>query len=225
MADSQTSPHSSAPLVIQRVQPYERRGIALTCEAIGADGRIAEPYSAYHDEIVPGLSWSAVLEAQTYALVVEDPDAPGDRPFLHWLMWNIPGQAIGLPAGLPRLARPPQLAGAVQGLNGAGGVGWHGPKPPPGHGLHRYHFQLFALGGRLDHLEPDAGLETLVSALKGLTLAAADLVGTYQRLDGAQAPAERPFISADENARGGLDADDLDRHAPHTPSGEVLRGA
>ena len=70
--------HSGSALTIQRVQPYERRGIAVASSAIGADGYIDDRFSAYIDDQVPPLSWSAVIEARSYVLIVEDPDAPMD---------------------------------------------------------------------------------------------------------------------------------------------------
>jgi Raf kinase inhibitor-like YbhB/YbcL family protein len=205
------------PLTLQRVTPYQQGAVALGSPAIDADGWIDDLYSAWFDDLVPAIAWTRVLEAETYVLVVEDPDAPTERPFIHWMIWNIPGVADGLPAGLSRVARPPELPGAVQGLNSGGGHGWHGTKPPEGDGVHHYHFQLFALSGRLDHLKPDADIETLVDALKGMTIACAEIVGLYERPDPLAAP---PPLA---DARGGLDEDDVDHHAPHSPDGEVLQ--
>ncbi|MGC1303090.1 MAG: YbhB/YbcL family Raf kinase inhibitor-like protein [Caulobacteraceae bacterium] len=235
MAQGHTPAHSGKSLTIQRLEPFEHRGIAMVSDALDADGRIADLYSAYHDDLVPGLGWSAVLEAESFVLVVEDPDAPRETPFLHWLVWNIPGRATAIPAGLPRTERPDQLPGAVQGLNSAGQPGWFGPKPPPGHGIHHYHFQLFALSGWLDHLAADTTLEQLVSALKGMTIASGERVGTYERPDpahDASSPGRtggygsNPYSDTrreESSGRGGLDEDDLDRHAPHTPDGETER--
>ena len=236
MAQHDTPEHAGSALTIQRVHPYEHRGIALASPALDVDGVIDDLYSAYHDDLVPALSWSAVIEAQSYALVVEDPDAPMAQPFVHWLLWNIPGAATAIPAGLSRAAHPAELEGAVQGHNSGGALGWHGTQPPPGHGVHHYHFQLFALSAALPHLGPNTALEELVSALKGLTIASGELVGTYERKDplADAAPPGRPggygahahADTARETAtgRGGLDADDLDRHAPHDADGAVRRG-
>jgi Raf kinase inhibitor-like YbhB/YbcL family protein len=182
MSQASTPAHSGASLTLQRIQPYEHRGIAVVSDAIGPDGRIDDRYSAYFDDLVPDLSWSAIIEAQSYALVVEDPDAPMDQPFIHWLLWNIPGTATAIPAGLSRTARPSELPGAIQGHNSGGKVGWHGTQPPEGHGLHHYHFQLFALSATLDHLPPQTGLAELVDVLKGLTIASGEVVGTYERV-------------------------------------------
>ncbi len=235
MAQHDSPAHSGSSLTIQRVEAHPSRGILLASPALDGEGRIDDRYSAYHDDLVPGLSWSAVIEAQAYALVVEDPDAPMARPFVHWLLWNIPGTAIAIPAGLARTAHPPELPGATQGRNSAGLEGWHGTKPPAGHGVHHYHFQLFALSAPITHLGPNAGLEDLVSALKGLTIASGDLIGTYERRDligdapslgrtgGYGSDAHADTAREASTGRGGLDADDLDRHAPHNPDGEVRR--
>jgi len=221
---------SGEPLVLQRVRPREPGRLALTSEAIGLDDRIGDAYSAYHDNMSPPLMWTGMPDAETYVLVVEDPDAPTERPFLHWAIWNIPGRLEGLPANQPKDAElTGGLAGAVQGLNGRGQPGYMGPRPPAGDGPHRYHFQLFALDMRLV-LPPTAPLEELVQVLKGNAIASCELVGTYERDDqpskartGSYGAAEpRTFTEAELHAgRGGLDEDDVDRHAPHDPDGTV----
>lgn len=225
---------SGEPLVIQRVRPREPGRLTLTSEAIGLDDKIGDAYSAYNDDMSPPLMWTGMPDAETYALIVEDPDAPTERPFLHWAIWNIPGKLEGLPANLPKQATldgPAGLTGAVQGLNGRGQPGYMGPRPPAGDGPHRYHFQLFALGMRLD-LPPTAPLEELVQVLKGNAIASCELVGTYERDTLSDQPNEartgsygvepRSFTEAEINAgRGGLDEDDVDRHSPHDPDGTV----
>ena len=220
--------HSGSALTIQRVQPYERRGIAVTSSSIKPDGFIDDRYSAYFDDMVPGLSWSAVIEARSYVLIVEDPDAPMDQPFVHWLLWNIPGEATEIPPGLSRTAHPPELPGAVQGHNSGGTVGWHGARPLEGHGVHHYHFQLFALTEPLD-LPPKTTLNELVDVLKGQAIASGEVVGLYERkaAGAADAPSEPAHGAARdaETGRGGLDTDDSDRHAPHNPDGSVKRRA
>jgi hypothetical protein len=220
--------HSGAALTIQRVQPYERRGIAVASSAIKPDGFIDDRYSAYFDDEVPGLSWSAVIEARSYVLIVEDPDAPMDQPFVHWLLWNIPGEATEIPAGLSRTEHPAELVGAVQGRNSGGTVGWHGTRPPEGHGVHHYHFQLFALTDPLE-LPPKTTLQELVDVLKGQAIASGEAVGLYERkaAGDAQAPSEPAHGAARdaELGRGGLDSDDVDRHAPHNDDGGVKRRA
>jgi Raf kinase inhibitor-like YbhB/YbcL family protein len=173
--------HAGSLITILKVRPYESGGIVMASAAFDVDGRIDPIYTPAGDGISPPLEWNAVLEAETFALVVEDPDAPGKDPFVHWLMWNIPGKLTALPQGIEKTAFPKsQIEGAVQGRNGFREHGWFGPKPPPGSGLHHYHFQLFALSTRLDHLGAETPLAVLTNALKGSTIAMGDLVGMFE---------------------------------------------
>lgn len=172
--------HSSGEdIVIHKVRPRERGRLEVASAAVGQDGRIADVYSAYHDNLSPPLEWSRVLDAESFALVVEDPDAPRETPFVHWMIWNIPGDRTSLPQGLPHDPVLKELGGAVQGLNSMNRHGYFGPRPPAGHGVHRYHFQLFALDKRLP-MEPSTPLKELLNALKRDSIAAAELVGTYE---------------------------------------------
>jgi Raf kinase inhibitor-like YbhB/YbcL family protein len=207
---------SGAALTLQKVQAQQAGRLRLASEAIGPDGRIDRLSSGYEDNLSPPLEWTGMPEAQTYALVVEDPDAPTDLPVLHWLIWNIPGTLTALPRGVPDGAHAAGLGGAVQGRNSLGGHGYMGPKPPPGDSPHRYHFQLFALDLTLD-ISPQTPLAEMVNILKGHAIADAELVGLYACDE--TAPAPRTFISDED--RGGLDQDDIDRHAPHDADGVV----
>ena len=180
MAQDRGERHSGESITIDRIEPYgERTGIEVLTTAQNEEGRLADAHSAYHDNISPPLSWSPVAEAISYALIVEDPDAPREKPFVHWMIWNIPGDVQALDAGVAARPLADRPGGAVQGKNDMGGYGYFGPKPPPGHGEHRYYFQLFALDRRLD-MGPDTPLEELVNALKGASLAEGRLVATYE---------------------------------------------
>ena len=172
--------HSSGDdIAIHKVQPRDEGRLELVSSAIDGNGRIVDRFTAYHDNLSPPLSWTRVLDAEAYALVVEDPDAPTEHPVVHWMIWNIPGELSSLAPGLPLRSRLDHPKGAVQGRNTKGGFGYFGPRPPPGHGPHRYHFQLFALDKPLP-MEPDTPLPELLNALKGNTIAKADLVGVYE---------------------------------------------
>jgi hypothetical protein len=94
---------------------------------------------------------------------------------------------------------------------------------------------MLTVNRKLDHLSPETPLAELVNVLKGVTIASGEIVGTYEKRDPiADAPSpgrtggygEAPHIdTAREMAtgRGGLDRDDLDRHAPHATDGGVQR--
>ena len=174
--------HSGKAISGLRVEPYEHGGIVVTSTAVNTDGWIDPVVSAAGDNTSPPLEWSGVMAADSYVLIVEDPDAPRDEPMIHWVMWDIPGTATSLPANLGDKVHPEAMTGATQGLNGKGGHGWTGMAPPEAHGVHHYHFQLFALSKSLG-LRPDTSLEHLVEALKGTTIAKGELVGLFETPD------------------------------------------
>jgi Raf kinase inhibitor-like YbhB/YbcL family protein len=120
----------------------------------------------------PALRWSKPPEGtREIAIVVEDPDAPSAKPFVHWVARGIAPDKGQLPEG----AHPP-----VEGENDAGGHGWFGPAPPPGHGTHHYHFEVFAVDQPLSDRAP-RDRDELIEALRGHVLAWGETVGTYQR--------------------------------------------
>jgi Raf kinase inhibitor-like YbhB/YbcL family protein len=103
------------------------------------DGQpIPTRYTCDGENVSPELQWSDIdPETVSLALTCEDPDAPG-RTFTHWLIWDLSPSKGGLGAGeVPKSAR--------QGRNDFGAIGYGGPCPPPGHGIHHYHFRLYAL--------------------------------------------------------------------------------
>ncbi len=129
----------------------------------------------------PALKWSGVpAEARELALIVDDPDAPTPQPWVHWLLYRVPPDARELPEGIPPAERVPVPSGAVQGRNSFGRIGYGGPAPPRGHGVHRYRFRLYALDTPLS-LEPGLTRDRLEAAMKDHVLAQGELVGSYQR--------------------------------------------
>lgn len=111
-------------------------------------------------------------EAQSLALILHDPDAPIAGGFTHWTIWNIdPTTAI-----IKEESIPPD---SVEGMNGAGKVGYFGPCPPPGP-AHRYQFQLYALDAMLD-LPEGAPVTALQKKIAEHRIADAELVGLYDR--------------------------------------------
>jgi Raf kinase inhibitor-like YbhB/YbcL family protein len=109
---------------------------------------------------------------------MDDPDAPGAEPFVHWLVYNIPASVTSLPEHLPSSATLPEAGGALQGRTSAGSMGYFGPRPPKRHQPHHYHFRLYALDGVLP-LEPGVDRGQLARAMEGHTLAETETMGTY----------------------------------------------
>jgi Raf kinase inhibitor-like YbhB/YbcL family protein len=165
---------SDKPVAIQDPGLKGKGALAVSSSTFKSGGAIPDLYSSYGQGASPPLAWSgAPKTTQAFVLILQDPDAPTPRPFIHWLVWNIPGSARGLEQG----ALP---AGAAQGkLMFVNKVGYMGPMPPPGP-AHHYHFQLFALDQPLD-LPAGAEIDALTGAMKGHVLASGELVGTYKK--------------------------------------------
>lgn len=145
--------------------------LELTSPAFSAGRALPRRHTAEGDDLSPPLRWSgAPAGTGSFALLVEDPDAPGGA-FVHWLVWNLPSEVRELPEG---------ARGWPTGLNGFGRTGWSGPRPPRGEGAHRYVFRLFALDALLD-LAPGATREGLEGRMHGHVLAQAALTGKAWR--------------------------------------------
>jgi len=156
-------------------------GIKLESTAFAAGQRIPRLYSGEGKDISPALRWSGVPEGtKELAMIMDDPDAPRPEPWVHWVIYKILPQTRELAEGIETKAELSNPAGALQGKNTAGGTGYQGPMPPPGHGVHHYHFKLYALDTKL-RLPAGADKKTLLAAMKGHILEQTELVGTYQR--------------------------------------------
>lgn len=153
--------------------------LTLRSSAFDHHGDIPTRNSAYAENLSPELSWTgAPAGTRSFAIILDDPDAPTPEPFVHWVIYNIPGDARGLPEGLPRDANLSEPAGARNGQNGVRQTGYFGPRPPAGP-AHAYNFRLLALS-----IEPDLpeGLnkQSLLEAVEGSILAETTLTGMYQ---------------------------------------------
>lgn len=144
-------------------------------------GQMPAKYSVDGDDISPPLSWSRVPDGtQSLVLMVEDPDAPTPKPFVHWLMYNIPPELRGIPEDVRRENPAAAANGALQGKNSNLKLGWTGTAPPKGDTPHHYHFQLFALDKPLE-IGPGAGRSVLIDAMAGHVIGRGEVVGTFQR--------------------------------------------
>jgi Raf kinase inhibitor-like YbhB/YbcL family protein len=180
MSDTAHHPdHSGQSLTIQRVDPILASGVTVICPVQDADGRLPDRYTAYYANTSPPLRWTGVPDVKSWAIIVEDPDAPQEEPFIHWMIWNIAGELTAVPESIGNAPRPITPQNAVQGRNGHGGYGWFGPRPPAGHGVHHYYFQVFALNDTID-MGPDTPLPELLNALKARTLATGEMMATYE---------------------------------------------
>jgi len=155
--------------------------ITVRSTAFDPDRPIPGRHTEDGEDLSPELSWTGLpAGAKELALVVDDPDAPTDEPWVHWVIYRIPADIIALAEGIPYADVLVAPAGALQGLTTWGTVGYRGPAPPPGHGTHHYHFTLYALDAALE-LEPGLDKATLLAAIEGHVLGRGELIGTYER--------------------------------------------
>ena len=99
---------------------------------------------------------------------------------MHWLLYNVAGSTTRLYESVPPAMRLVDPAGALQGRNSRGQIGYMGPRPPAGDPPHHYHFQVFAIDTVLP-VPPGVDRETLLSAMEGHVVARGEHVGTFQR--------------------------------------------
>lgn len=149
----------------------------ITSKLIPPDGQFPKRETCDGPDTSPPLAWSgAPPETKSFALMLDDPDAPSGT-FTHWVLWNLPAAAHELPENLPKTPQLPD--GALQGRNDFGNAGYGGPCPPPGK-PHRYFFRLYALDNA-PALKPGASRGELERAMEGHILARGELRARYGR--------------------------------------------
>jgi Raf kinase inhibitor-like YbhB/YbcL family protein len=154
--------------------------LTLTSPAFAHQGEIPAQFTCEGTDISPALAWSGLpAGTQSLVLIVDDPDAPDPAApkmtWVHWVLYNLPPSATGLPEAVKPAALP---AGTREGINDWQRTGYGGPCPPIGR--HRYFHKLYAL----DTLLPDLGRPTKVrleQAMAGHILGQAELLGTYRK--------------------------------------------
>lgn len=141
---------------------------------------IPKRYTCEGEDVSPPLAWENVpAEAKSLVLIVDDPDAPDPKApkmtWVHWVLYNIPPDAKGLPEGVGKEGLP---KGTEEGKNDWKRTGYGGPCPPIGR--HRYFHKLYALDTELSGLGTPSKAE-LEKAMDGHVVASAELIGTYEK--------------------------------------------
>ncbi|HXF66185.1 MAG TPA: YbhB/YbcL family Raf kinase inhibitor-like protein [Burkholderiales bacterium] len=154
--------------------------LQLVSPAFAHNGEIPRRYTCQGEDISVPLAWSgAPAGTRSFALIVDDPDAPDPKAprmtWVHWVLYNIPPEATGLAEGVRSSELP---RGTREGLNDWKRTGYGGPCPPVGR--HRYFHKLYALDTVLPEMENPTKAE-LEQAMRGHILEKAELVGTYQK--------------------------------------------
>ena len=132
----------------------------ITSDAFQDNEPIPDKYGRAHDDVNPPLTLSETsVDTKSFALIMDDPDAPG-RTFTHWVVYNM----------------APGTLQIIEGLSGYGEKSYGGPAPPSG--THRYIFTVFALD---TELEPDEDMDAgkLRRAMDGHIIDSAQITGLY----------------------------------------------
>ena len=150
----------------------------ITSTSFAAGQPIPAKFTCTGEDVSPALQWAgAPAGTKSFALICDDPDAlsVAGKVWVHWVVWNIPATATNLAEDASKAD-----AKLPQGLTDFGRTGYGGPCPPPKHGVHHYHFKLYALDAELT-LPAKATKKQLEEAMKGHVLAQAEVLGTFER--------------------------------------------
>ena len=146
----------------------------VTSPAFKNEDFIPQEYTCDGKDVSPPLEWEAVPNAKSYAVIVEDPDAPGGT-FIHWVIYNIP--SVSLPKDVKKTLKTDY---GVQGVNDFGRVGYGGPCPPRTHPPHRYYFRVYALDTVLP-VKEGVTADDLREMMEGHVLDEGYIMGKYKR--------------------------------------------
>jgi Raf kinase inhibitor-like YbhB/YbcL family protein len=150
----------------------------VTVEGFPEGGSIPKQYTCDGQDRSPAVRWSgAPPGVKSFALIMDDPDAPGGT-WTHWLLYDIPASMQSLPEGTKHGEASHD---GLSGKNDFNRLGYGGPCPPKRHGPHRYFFKVFALDVSSLGLPAGAGRAQVDRALKGHVLAEAQYMGRYER--------------------------------------------
>ena len=147
--------------------------ITVSSPAFEAGATIPKKHTGEGEDTSPPLHFEGVPEeAKELALICHDPDAPRESGWVHWVVYKLPANTTALAEGAS--------GGWITGENDWGKAEYGGPMPPPGHGVHHYHFKLYALDVTLPP-EPGLTMKQLLAKIEGHVIAQGELVGTYER--------------------------------------------
>ena len=140
--------------------------LTVTSTAFEEGDAVPVKYSCDGDNVSPPLEWSgAPAASDNFAIVVDDPDAPGGT-FIHWVVVDLPAATTSIPE---------DASGLKELTNSRGDESWTGPCPPSG--THHYRFTVYALPGEITSTDTDEALEEIDDS----ALARGTLTGTFER--------------------------------------------
>lgn len=168
----------------------EKDTIVVESPTMKADEPMPINHTQHGWDFSPALTWKNLPEGTKELALVFEPRAgwfAEPKPFVHWVVYNIPAKAGGLPERLPRQAKPKapeELAGLVQGHTGWGAPGYRGPLPVSGP-AQEYSFKVYALDAGLN-LKPGLDKAGLLEAIEGHVIGTGELAVICQRFGRGQ---------------------------------------
>lgn len=154
--------------------------IEISSPVFEYNGSIPAKYTADGEGVSPPIEWVGVPEnAQAIVFLIEDADSPTPEPFVHGIVWDLPGADAALPEGA-LASNKDERSKESMGRNSYFNATYLPPDPPPGHGKHRYVFQVFALD-TVPRFESPPGRSALLDSIRGHVIAKGLLIGTYER--------------------------------------------
>jgi Raf kinase inhibitor-like YbhB/YbcL family protein len=159
----------------------ETARLSLTSPTFVFNGSLPIRYTADGPGISPPLEWDGVpAGVGSFAILVEDADSPTPHPLVHAIVVDIAAEVRSLPeAALDSPGH--EGAGLDTGQNSFFRRAWLPPDPPPGHGEHRYVFQVFALIPGAD-FSSVPGRREFIDVILNRAVAVGCLIGTYERV-------------------------------------------
>ncbi|MGD0535692.1 MAG: YbhB/YbcL family Raf kinase inhibitor-like protein [Methanoregula sp.] len=176
VASPPDSPTSPATTSISTLVPAAAENFTLTVDSVAPGATLPQEFTCTGSSRTPGVSWENVpAGTKSFVLILDDPDAPSGT-FTHWLVYNIPPDAMSIDPGQPD--GKVLSDGAQNGVNSADSRGYYPPCPPSGK-THRYIFRLYAVDMIIS--QPNADRSSIDWALSGHMLGESHVVTTFKR--------------------------------------------
>ena len=154
---------------------FPDNGISTEASA-GTGTSLRGPWACGGQNMSPALAWShAPAATQSFAIVMDDPDAAMGRGGNHWIMYDIPPAARAVERG--DADKPGKFVGGNSGNN----LAYHGACAEPGAKAHHFIFMIYALDIGLGKLKPGLTKAEFAQQIQGHSLAEASIVARYQR--------------------------------------------
>ena len=155
--------------------------LTLTSSAFEDGQAIPTKYTGEGKDISPPLAWEHAPDGtKQFVLIMDDPDAPTNEPWVHWVIYAITAETTALMEDRPRDKKLDEPKDALQGRNSWGKIGYRGPMPPKADKKHTYVFTLYALDEAIE-LKAGASKHVLLTAMEDHVIGKAVITGTYER--------------------------------------------